>query len=1465
MNTTAELSEARHALLQRYLRGGIARDDAKPATIPKRKESGPAPLSYSQQQIWLHSQLAGESLIYNEPVTIHRRGELDVSVLERSFREIVRRHEAWRTTFAWEGDQGVQIVQPPPARLEIPLVDLRSHPHPDGEALRLATEDARRPFDLARGPMYRLRLVRMGDAEHRLFLTLHHIIFDGVSLYRVLLPELVTLYEAFVKGESPQLVELSIQYPDYATWQRNSIKEIPPEHFSYWQNALSALPVLDLKTDHRHLPAQTYAGAMEIFHVPAATSAALKRLSQEQGATPFMTMIAAFMTLLHDCTGQEDIVIGGISGGRNRAETQNLLGCFLNTIPIRCAFSRDRPFTELLAKVRTATLGALSHDEVPFELLVQEFAGKRDSSRAPLFQVLAVIEPPPMDPLPAGWDFTHLDVETGTAKFDLQLGLDDRPEGLMGCFIYKTDLFERETIEALKSRWLKLLDRIAAAPGQRIVDLLQYSEQRPMPPIEWNATRTDYPRDAAIHHVFEEQAQRTPTAVALVFRGAELSYDELNRRANRLARRLQKVGVTRDVSVGVWMERSLEMVIGLLAILKAGGAYVPLDPSYPAERLALMKDDARMPVILTQAHLQDHTVVDDNLLCVDGDDFADEDDTNLANNARAEDLAYIMYTSGSTGTPKGVAVTQRGVVRLVKETDYASFSPNEIFLQLAPISFDASTFEIWGALLNGGKLVVMPPAPPALEEIGRAIAEHGVTTLWLTAGLFNAMVDERLHDLRPLRQLLAGGDVLSVSHVGKALTALKNTRLINGYGPTESTTFACCHTIDPSAPLDGPIPIGKPIANTTVYILDSNLQLVPVGVNGELCIGGGGLARGYWRREELTAEKFVANPFNGEPGERLYKTGDLARWRSDGVIEFLGRLDNQIKLRGYRIEPGEIETALKQQPGVLDCAVVVREETPGDKRLIGYVVGSSSQTELLAALRKTLPDYMVPSAIVALPALPRTPNGKLDRNALPVPASSEQSTDDFTAPKTPLEEKLAAIWAAVLGLERIGTRDNFFDLGGHSLAGLRVVNQLSEALGVHLSPVIFFQAPTIAAMAELLQRNHPAAVVGWIERGAADGALKPKSAGPAESVRPYLGLQLELIAIWEEVLGARRIGIRDNFFELGGSSLLAGEMLQRAEAAFGKTIPLDAFEKNPTVEYLAAELARQAMEEWPSLLKVNDAGTRTPFFYLHGDLSGGGFYSLKLSRALGPDQPFYVLPPQDVRTLPETPTIEGMAAAHLQALRAVRPKGPYVIGGFCLGGMVACELAQQIAASGDTVKMLLVIDAAPEEKGLRALRHLAEVLAKLFRWDDYAQVEHFGQWSLRCEQFALWYQLNVQTQIRLVLRQIRNLIVANVGKLRLQAKPPLSAAEPLVRERNVPLAFMWAAAGYRPRPYSGPVAVLLSEDLLRRGNHIARAWRQLAPKTTVHPLRGRHLECITAHVDTLAGEIDSCLQGSLPK
>ncbi|MDQ6625643.1 MAG: amino acid adenylation domain-containing protein [Verrucomicrobiota bacterium] len=1072
MGPETNSTEARRALLQRYLRGSASPVSSDASTIPRRNASSSAPLSYSQQQIWLHSRLAGDAPIYNEPITLRRHGELNHQALERSFTEVIRRHEAWRTTFVWDGDHGRQIVQPPPDHIALPLTDLSSHADAEREALRLATADAVRPFNLERGPMYRLLLVSLGSNDYRVFLTLHHIIFDGVSLYRVFLPELLGFYEAFVKNEKLSLPDLPIQYADYATWQRESVKAVPPEQLSYWQPICQDAPVLDLPTDRPRLTTQGSAGAFEGLVIGPATREALHALSGAHNATPFMTFVAAFITLLYGYTGDEDIVIGAVSSGRHHSETGGLLGCFLNTLPIRCRFSKDAPFTELLARVRSAVLGALSNADVPFELLVERFVPTRDLSRSPLAQVLIVVEPP-LAPLPAGWEFSYLDVHTGTAKFDLQLGLDDREDGSHGQFIYKSDLFDSATIALMRERYLQLLETIVKTPTLSVSALTSAvwncAKQSDLPACVWHGARTDYPRDASIHALYEEQARIQPSAVAAVFGATEITYAELNHRSNCLAHRLRERGVSREAPVGVCFERSLEMIVALLAVLKAGGAYVPLDPAYPTNRRKLMLEDTGARVVLTQTSLQQR-LPGVELLCVDQQDFSDEVASDASFDSRGEDLAYIMYTSGSSGVPKGVAVPHRAVVRLVRNTAYCSFSADETFLHLASLSFDASTFEIWGALLNGGKLVIMPPAPPSLGEIGAAIQEHRVTTLWLTSALFHAMVDERLDDLQPIRQLLAGGDVLSVPHVRKAFDTLKNTRLINGYGPTESTTFACCHTVTSETLHANTVPIGKPIANTTAHILDTNLHPVPVGASGELYLGGDGLARGYWHRDELTAAKFVPDPFTADRAARLYKTGDQARWGQDGTIEFLGRIDRQIKLRGFRIELGEIEAAFKQQPEVRDCAVIVREDQPHQKRLVAYVVcenGAPSEfdkTSVMAGLKQTLPEHLLPNAIVSLHAFPRTSNGKLDRDALPVPENVTTSAK----PTTPLEDALVLIWANVLGLERVGITDNFFELGGHSLLGLRLLNQVGAKLGHTLSLPALFQAPTVSLLAEVI-------------------------------------------------------------------------------------------------------------------------------------------------------------------------------------------------------------------------------------------------------------------------------------------------------------------------------------------------------------------------------------------------------------
>lgn len=711
---------------------------------------------------------------------------------------------------------------------------------------------------------------------------------------------------------------------------------------AYWKQQLANLPTLQLPTDRSRSPMQTFRAARQCLALPQTLSEDLAKLSQKEGVTLYMTLLAAFKTLLYRYTGQTDIVVGTVTAGRNQPEIQQRIGCFGNTLVLRTDLKDNPTFRHLLERVREVALGAFAYQDLPFEKLVEALQPERNLGQNPLFQVAFVLQPP-MSGVDSMLNWSQLDMDTETAKFDLALELQERPEGLVGRFEYSTDLFDADTIERMVGHFQTLLEGIVANPEQKIAQLPLLTQFERQQLAGWNDTETDYPKDACIHELFEEQVELTPDAIALVFEEQQLTYKELNLRANQLAHHLRNLGVGAEVLVGICVERSLEMVVGILGILKAGGAYVPLDPAYPQERLAFMLEDASVPVLLTQRQLVESLPKHQaRIVCLDTDweVIERQSQENLSPQVTPDNLAYVMYTSGSTGIPKGVSVIHQGVVRLVKDTNYVNLSAEEVFLQLAPISFDASTLEIWGSLLNGAGLVIMPPHTPSLQELGEAIRGYQITTLWLTAGLFHIMVDEQLEDLKQVRQLLAGGDVLSVPHVQKVLQELKGCQLINGYGPTENTTFTCCYRITEVNRIENSIPIGRSISNTQVYLIDTHLQLVPIGIPGELYIGGAGLARGYLNRPELTAERFIPNPFSDEPSSRLYKTGDLARYLSDGNIEFLGRIDQQVKIRGFRIELGEIEAVLSQHPDVRESVVMKREDASGNQRLVAYIVSN---------------------------------------------------------------------------------------------------------------------------------------------------------------------------------------------------------------------------------------------------------------------------------------------------------------------------------------------------------------------------------------------------------------------------------------------------------------------------------------------------------------------------------------------
>ncbi len=1079
-----------------------------------------APTSFAQQRLWVIEQFLGEAgHTYNIPMTIRFEGQLDVDTLRQVLEEIIRRHATLRTTFRAEDGQPVQVIAPE-LSLDVPLIDLSEHPPAkrEAETERLLLEAAQHSFNLERGPLLHSKLLRLAPERHILALTMHHIISDGWSV-GVLQRELHSLYEAFSQGHASPLPPLPTQYAEFAAWQQNHLRGKTLERqLRYWRKQLGdAPPPLELPTDHPRPPTQTYNGRRYDLTIPTATVAALKALSQEMKASLFMSLLAAFKTLLYRYTGQTDLLVGTPIANRNRTEIEPLIGFFVNTLVLRTDLSGNPTFRDLLKQVWGVCLDAYSYQDVPFEKLVAELQDERDLSRSPFFQVTlalqnastSVVELPN---LKLYFDITH----NGTAKFDLLLNLQETEAGLEGYFVYNSDLFDEATIERLAGHYQTLLAGIVADPDRPISQLPLLTEAEQQTLAAWNATQTDYPRDTPIHRLFEAQAAQSPETTALIFDETQLTYADLNRQANQLAHHLQATGIQPGDLVALCLERSVEMIVGLLAILKAGAAYVPLDPAYPAERLAFMLADTQAPLLLTHSGLLDqlpaHT---GQTVCVDTDRPHIEQHSieKLSAEVTAQDLACVMYTSGSTGQPKGVCITQRNVVRLVKNSNFARLDADELFLQFAPISFDAAILEIWGPLLNGGRLVIFPDQTPSLETLGQVIEQQQITTLWLTAGLFHQMVDHHLDSLRGLRQLLAGGDVLSVPHIQKVLTELPNTRLINGYGPTENTTFTTCYPMSADTRLGAAVPIGQPIANTQVYILDAHMQPVPIGVPGELYTGGDGVARGYLNRPELTAERFIDIPatlHNSQlttDNSQLYKSGDLARWLPDGTIEFLGRIDNQVKLRGFRIELGEIETILSQHPAVEKCVVIAREDTPGDKRLVAYVVekptADSEQrvadsrqpiadsttpsadhsqdespitnyqlliTDLRQHVKSKLPDYMVPSAFVRLEGLPLNPNGKVDRGALPVPEMTRSDLETtFVAPNGPVEEMLAEVWQEVLGIETVGVDDNFFQLGGHSLLATQVVSRLRQGYDIDLSLRTMFESPTIAELAAAIE------------------------------------------------------------------------------------------------------------------------------------------------------------------------------------------------------------------------------------------------------------------------------------------------------------------------------------------------------------------------------------------------------------
>ncbi len=1179
------------------------RKEGGPATqrIPPRQPGEAIPLSYAQEQIWLHTQLAAEAPLYNEPLTICYTGSLDAGALERSFNEILRRHEAWRTTIATVDGEPRQIVQPE-ITISLPVEDLRGLPKEqrEAEALRRATEDAKTSLDLTQAPLFRTRLIQIDDEEYRLYLTLSHIIFDGVAIYQVFLPELAKLYEAFSAGQPSPLPELSIQYPDYACWQRRSLTEDAlKKDIAYWRRQLGReLPALYLPADRLHPGPQSFRGSQYGFELHNSLTTALRKISHEEGVSMFHVLLAGFAALLRHYSGEEVIPIGSITAGRNWPETQSLLGCFLTTVVLAVDLSGDPTFRDLVERTRTITIEALEHDSLPFGHVVNELHVRRDPSHNPLFQALLTLGPllPELNP---AWRLRQTNLETGFTKYDFHLELDERADAVLATLYYSTDLFDLETIKRMVGHWQTLLEGAARDPGARISELPVLSESERRELAARNETRCEYPRDRCIHQLFFAQSELTPDAIAVRFGETHLSFGELQERSSRLANHLQKLGVGPGALVGLCVERSLDMMVGLLGILKAGGAYVPLDPSYPSERLAFMLEDSRVAVLLTQQELVNtlppHQA---RQVCLDADweKIAAESAKEPLSAIGPEDPAYVIYTSGSTGKPKGVVGTHRAAVnRFAWMWQTYPFQAGEVCCQKTSLSFVDSVWEVFGPLLKGVPIVIIPDA--AVRDVSlliETLATNHVTRIVLVPSLLRAILgssDNLREKLPELKLWVSSGEALPLDLAQSFLDGMPGHTLLNLYGSTEVAADATYYEVGTNGTMPS-VPIGRPIANTRVYLLDAYRHPVPANVPGEIYIGGDAVAQGYLNRPEMTAEKFIPDLFTNEPGARLFKTGDQGRYHADGNIECLGRLDHQVKIRGFRIELGEVEAVLNRHEAVRQGVVVVREDTPGDKRLVAYFEAHSwlepTVSDLRAYLGTQLPEYMLPSAFVALKTLPVNPNGKIDRKSLPAPEGTGQIQGTFVAPRDEIEQVLAQLWVKVLKTGHVEVQDNFFDLGGHSLLAVRIMFEIEKLFGRRLPLATLLQAPTIGSLADVLRKEN------W----------KPN---------------------------------------------------------------------------------------WSSLVSIRPGGSKRPLFLMHSH-GGNVLEYYPLASHMESDQPVYALQSRGLDgQIARDQSLETMAALYLKELRSLQPAGPYSLGGFCFGGLLALEAARQLRAAGEEVALVILI------------------------------------------------------------------------------------------------------------------------------------------------------------------------------
>jgi amino acid adenylation domain-containing protein len=1233
IGTSFEFSGDKLELLDLLLAEEGLAETAVPIISLRPKTDDPLPLSFAQQRLWFLGELTPGSPLFNTPMALRLNGQLNEPVLAQACQALVQRHESLRTTFTAVSGTPQQIIHDSwPIVLHQEVVA--------AEDVEIVLQTAvQQPFDLEKGPLLRFHLLRLSETEHILLFVFHHIIFDGWSA-GIVLHELTTFYDAFCHDQQPDLPNLPIQYADFAQWQRNWLTgDRLQTQLDYWQaNLAGDLPILQLPTDKLRPVVKTHHGAIEAVSLPPQLTAQITALCQQTGTTPFMLLLAAFKVLLYRYTAQKDILVGSPIANRQQAELEGLVGFFVNTLVLRSQLDGEQTFRKLLAQVRQTATTAYDHQDVPFEKLVEVLQPTRNLSTDPLFQVMFDYEDGDVGqrPLP-DLTFTPIDLNNGIAQFDLTLAVSKDNDQFYSSLNYNTDLFMPETVRRMLGHWQILLAGIAANPDETIgrLPLLTPAEIQQIV-FDWNQTEALLPPTELVHELIAKQAINNPNAVALIYEQQQMSYGELNGRSNQLAHALQAKGIGPESKVGIFINRSLEMVTAALAVGKAGGAYVPLDPAYPLDRLAYMVADSGMTMILTTGSLLPKLVsIKTNLrevfdtanlvagtsrrfywgetavLCLDRDwdgQIAHHPSTNPVSRVTVENLAYIIYTSGSSGKPKGVLVSHDALIRHCTTIEaYYELTPQDKVLQFSSFSFDASLEQLLPPLMSGAQVVLRSLEVPAVSLFCQQMVDMNLTVVNLPTAYWHQLTQSwdavaawLAHG--QLRLLIVGGEAMSSEHLQYWRAAgLRDVRLLNAYGPTETTITALIFdvsSLSASIQLDR-VPIGRPLDGRHIYILDKRGQPVPVGVSGELHIGGTCVAQGYLNRPKLTAEKFIPDPFSNSGGERLYKTGDLGRYLPDGNVEFMGRNDHQVKIRGFRIEMGEIEAALRQHTAVQDVLLLAKDND-GDSQLLAYVVGDEEELgDLRPFLAQSLPAYMIPARFVPLESFPLTPNGKIDRKALP--AANGQfngiASKTFVVPQDALESQLTQIWQEILKLPTISTDANYFEIGGHSLQAVTLFAAIEKKLQVRLPLSLLFQAPTIAQLAAAIRQQ--------------------------------------------------------------------GQM-----------------------------------PKWSSLVPIQPLGAKTPFFCVHGG-AGHVFHYYDLAQQLGTERPFYGLQPvmDEITHQSIYHRVEEMAAQYIQEIKMVQPNGPYLLGGFCFGGIVAYEMAQQLTKAGNEVGLLVFIDpSTPQNK-----------------------------------------------------------------------------------------------------------------------------------------------------------------------